>query len=175
MLDISLIEKVAVNIQVILGEELIRLKRKASGAFINSLSHVIERDGDLGIVIKIRGLDYWKIINYGVEANKIPYTAGKRTSASDSKYINGLIRWIKIKGIASDNDVVRGIAFAIATKQTSKGVGWGLGNPMDKGKLGFIEKSLPAREREIKKLGEVYQKNITSMVMSKLPSIELTI
>ena len=175
MLDISLIDKVATNIQVILAEELIRLKRRASGAFINSLSHVIERDGELGIVIKIRGLDYWKIINYGVAANKIPYTAGKRTGASDSDYINGLIRWIKIKGIASDNDVVRGIAFAIATKQTSKGKGWGLGNPMDKGKLGFIEKSLPARENEIKKIADVYQKEITSMVKSNIPNMELTI
>ena len=85
-------------------------------------------------VLKIVGDYYWRYVEYGVTGENIPYDASVRTGAGKSKYIEGLMNWIKIKGIASDNDVVRGIAFAIARKQTAKG-GEGLGNPMDKNKL----------------------------------------
>jgi len=175
MLDTNIINKVATNISVILGLELIALKRKASGALINSFTHEIENTSEFGILIKIKGLDYWKVVNYGVPANNIPYTAGKRTGASGNKYIQGLMRWIKIKGIASQHDVVKGIAFAIATKQTSKGVGWGLGNPMNKGKLGFIEKTKQKRDLETLKLAEAFQKEITTLIMGKIPNFEITV
>tara|TARA_R110000751_G_scaffold154149_3_gene259149 strand:- start:397 stop:924 length:528 start_codon:yes stop_codon:yes gene_type:complete len=175
MLNTAIINKVATNIQVILGTELIRLKRRASGALINSLTHTIEQSGEFGLSIKIQGLDYWREVNYGVAAGNIPFTAGKKTGASKSDYINGLMRWIRIKGIASDNDVIKGIAFAIATKQTSKGKGWGLGNPMDKNKLGFIEKTQQKRNIETLKLAEVYQQEIITIMKGKFPSFEITI
>lgn len=175
MLDTAIINKVATNIQVILGTELIRLKRRASGALINSFTHTVETSSEFGLLIKIQGLDYWKVVNDGVPASKVPYTAGKRTGASRNKYIQGLMSWIKTKGIASQHDVVKGIAFAIATKQTSKGVGWGLGNPIDKGKLGFIQKTEQKRNVETLKLAEAFQKEITTLIMGKLPSFEITV
>ena len=175
MLDTAIISKVATNIQVILGMELIALKRRASGALINSFQHTIESSSEYGLTIRIQGLDYWKVVNDGVPANKVPYTAGVRTGASRNKYIQGLMRWIKIKGIASDNDTVKGIAFAIATKQTSKGKGWGLGNPIDKGKLGFIQKTEQKRNVEVMKISQANQKEVTTLIMGKLPSFEITV
>ena len=175
MLDLNIINKVATNIEVILGLELIRLKRRASGALINSFTHDIQQSSEFGLSVQIKGLDYWRVVNDGVPANKIPYTAGERTGAKNNKYIQGLMSWIKIKGIASQHDVVRGIAFAIATKQTSKGKGWGLGNPMDKSKLGFIQKTEQKRNEEVKKIAEAFQKEITTLIMGKLPSVEITI
>ena len=102
-------------------------------------------------------------------AEKIQIAMGlKLLQLRRSAYIEGLMRWIKIKGIASDNNVVKGIAFAIATKQTSKG-GWGKGNPMDKGKLGFLEKTKAERDEIVRtQIAPAYQAEIISLVTKDL-------
>ena len=156
------LDKIATNIQVILANTLIRLGRNASGAFINSLSHTIVY-GSSSVEIVIKGLSYWRIIEYGVPAKNIPYGT-KRTGAGSSRYIQGLMRWIKTKGLASNNKVVKAMAFAIATKQTSTSRGgWGLGNPMDKRKLGFIQKSQSLINAEENKLQQVYQEKLDAI------------
>ena len=114
-------------------------------------------------------LDYWRVVEYGVAGDKIPFDARRRTGNQNSDYINGLINWVKTKGIASQDDVVRGIAFAIATKQTSKG-GWGRGNPMDKNKLGFVRKSKPQIDNEIKKISQIYQTEVQKIIGNAIPS-----
>lgn len=176
MLDTKLIDKVATDIQVIMGQELIRLKRNASGALINSFRHDVNILNKFDFEISIKGLDYWRVVNYGVPASNVPYDARQRSGAANSKYIDGLINWLKVKGIGSSNDVVKGIAFAIATKQTStaKG-GFGFGNPMDKNKLGFIQKTEQKRNREVEKLAKVYQTEVITLINDRLHSIEITI
>jgi len=156
------LDKIATNIQVILANTLIRLGRKASGAFINSLSHRIVY-GPSSVEIVIMGLDYWRIIEYGVPAKNIPYGT-KRTGVNSSKYIQGLMNWIKTKGLASNNKVVKAMAFAIATKQTatSRG-GRGFGNPINKNKLGFIRKSQSLINAEENKLQQVYQEKLDAI------------
>ena len=140
-MNLQPVKNIATQIQVILGTKLIELGRRASGDLINSLTYDITQNGEFGFDLSIKGNSYWRVVEYGVAATNVPYDASVRTGAGNSDYINGLIRWIKVKGIASDNDTIRGIAFAIATKQTatSRG-GYGLGNPMDKNKLGFVKK-----------------------------------
>lgn len=156
------LEKIAVDIQVILINKLLSLGRKASGAFINSLSHRIVY-GASSVEIIIMGLDYWRIIEYGTPAKNIPYGT-KRTGANSSKYIQGLVNWIKTKGLASGNKAVRAMAFAIATKQTSTSRGgWGLGNPMDKRKLGFIRKSMSQINAQENKVGQIYQNKLDEL------------
>tara|TARA_R100001530_G_scaffold117555_1_gene84692 strand:- start:144 stop:656 length:513 start_codon:yes stop_codon:yes gene_type:complete len=150
------LDKIATNIQVILANTLIRLGRNASGAFINSLSHKIVY-GSSSVEIIIQGLNYWRIIEYGTPAKNIPYGT-KRTGKGNSKYIQGLMNWIKTKGLARGNKTVKAMAFAIATKQTSTNRGgWGYGNPMDKRKLGFIRKSQSLINAEENKLQQMYQ------------------
>lgn len=170
-MDFKPVDDIAINIQVILGTKLIELNRRASGALINSLTHDIVRQGEFGFNMSIMAFSYWRYVEYGVEANDVPYNAIDRSGAGNSDYINGLIRWIKVKGIASDNDVVRGIAFAIATKQTatSRG-GFGLGNPMDKNKLGFVRKSKIRIDNEISKISKIYQTEVQKIIGSMIPS-----
>jgi|TARA_R100000664_G_scaffold33492_1_gene50742 hypothetical protein len=167
-MDISLLKEKAVDIQAILGLKLIELKREASGALINSFTNEITDLGNYAYDIQIKGLNYWKYVEFGTEGANIPYDARKRTGQQANAYIEGLMRWIKIKGIASDNETVKAIAFAIATKQTAKG-GWGRGNPMDKNKLGFVRKTQIERDNKCREMAEAFQSEIVSLV-SLLPN-----
>lgn len=163
-MNLSKVNKIATDIQIILGLELIALGRNASGSLINSFQHITTPTGQFGFDLKILGNDYWRVVEYGVSAENVPYDARIRSGAANSKYINGLIEWIKVKGIASDSDVVRGIAFAIATKQTSTSRGgFGYGNPMDKNKLGFVRKSTPKINDEIKKISKIYETEVVKL------------
>tara|TARA_R100000655_G_scaffold24_2_gene141 strand:+ start:5514 stop:6044 length:531 start_codon:yes stop_codon:yes gene_type:complete len=170
-MDLQPVKNIATKIQIILGTKLIELGRNASGELINSLQHDITQNGEFGFDLSIKGNSYWRVVEYGVSANNIPYDASVRTGAGNSDYINGLIRWIKVKGIASDNDTIRGIAFAIATKQTatSRG-GYGLGNPMDKQKLGFVKKSETQINEQIKQISSIYETEVKKLIGDAFPS-----
>ncbi len=170
-MNLSPIKDIATKIQVILGTKLVELGRKASGDLINSLQHDITPIGEFGFDLQIKGNSYWRYVEYGVDAGKIPYDARIRTGAGNSDYINGLMRWIKVKGIASDNDTIRGIAFAIATKQTatSRG-GYGLGNPMNKNKLGFVKKSEQEINNQLKQISSIYETEVKKIIGDAIPS-----
>ena len=171
------LKNIGVDLTVILGTELLNLDRKATGNLINSLQPQVIPQGQFGAILKILGLSYWRVVEYGVPAQNVPYDASVRTGAGNSDYINGLINWIKVKGIASDNDTIRGIAFAIATKQTatSRG-GYGLGNPINKAKLGFVRKSAPKVDVALQKVSKAYEKEIIKIMDNGLPNnITITI
>ena len=138
--------KIATDIQIILGLELISLQRNASGSLINSFQHIITPIGEFGIEIKILGNSYWRVVEYGVNAENVPYDASNRSGAGNSKYINGLMDWIK-------------------TKQTStQRGGFGYGNPMDKSKLGFVRKSAEKVNFEIKKISKIYEMEVVKLL-----------
>ena len=170
-MNLQPVNNIATQIKVILGTKLIELQRRASGNLINSLTHTIVPQGEFGFSLSIMAFAYWRYVEYGVGADKVPFDARVRTGAGNSDYINGLISWIKTKGIASQDDVVRGIAFAIATKQTSTSRGgFGLGNPMDKNKLGFVRKSKTQIDNEIKKISKIYQTEVQKIIGNIFPS-----
>lgn len=170
-MNTSNITTIAVKIQAILGLKLIELQRNASGSLINSLQHEIIQKDEFGLDLKIIANDYWRVVEYGVDAANVPYDARTRSGATNSKYIDGLIDWIKTKGIASDNDTIRSIAFAIATKQTSSNRGgFGLGNPMDKNKLGFVRKSESEINNEIKKISKIYENEVLKIIGNEIPN-----
>jgi hypothetical protein len=176
-MNLQPINNIATQIQIILGLELLALKRNASGALTNSLSHQITPSGEFGFNMQIMGLDYWRVVEYGVNANNIPFDATTRSGAQNSQYIAGLMKWIQDKGISSDNDVIRGMAFAIATKQTatSRG-GFGLGNPIDKQKLGFVRKSQPKINKELEKITQIYQSEVVKIIGDTFqPNIQIII
>tara|TARA_R110000787_G_scaffold204451_9_gene314975 strand:- start:3074 stop:3598 length:525 start_codon:yes stop_codon:yes gene_type:complete len=174
MIDKSLLKEKIVDIQAILGMKLIELGREASGALINSFDNVISDNGNYLYDINIVGLDYWKNVEWGTSGANIPFDARVRTNAQSSLYIQGLMNWIKVKGIASDNATVKAIAFAIATKQTSKG-GWGRGNPMDKNKLGFVKKTEAQRIAKVQEIASVFQAEVTSLVATMPNNINIII
>ena len=92
-MNLSPVKDIATKIQVILGTKLVELGRQASGDLINSLQHDITPIGEFGFDLQIKGNSYWRYVEYGVDAGKIPYDARIRTGAGNSDYINGLMRW----------------------------------------------------------------------------------
>ena len=165
------VDPIAVQIESILGQKLIALNRSASGSLINSLQHQIIPKGEFGFDLKIMGNDYWRVVEYGVTAANVPFDASTRSGAGNSKYIDGLIDWVKTKGMASDKDAIRAIAFAIATKQTATNRGgFGLGNPMDKNKLGFVSKSESAINEQIKKISKIYESEVLKIIGNAIPN-----
>jgi hypothetical protein len=115
---------------VALSMSLIRKRRKASGQLINTMKHTVIKTA-LGYTLTIYMLDYWKWVNDGVSASNVPF--GNKTGAKSSKYIKGLMKWIKIKGMASSIKHIRQLAFAIANTHKRTGI------PVDKNKLGFVD------------------------------------
>jgi hypothetical protein len=90
-------------------------------------------------------------VNDGVKASKVPYGGGG--GSGKSKYIQGLIRWLRtVKPSLSDQER-KGVAFAIA--QTAKREGHptrGSYSFSQNGRrTGWIQKGLEVNEREIEK------------------------
>ena len=97
-------------------------------------------------------LDYMAYQNTGVPANRIPYTPG--SGARNSKYIDGLIRYAKLRmGAASDREA-KSIAFAIASKHKREGMPTKASARFSQtGKrTGFIQEALEGREAEFEAL-----------------------
>ena len=176
-MNLEKVNPIAVQIESILGQKLIALNRSASGSLINSLSHTITPKGEFGLDLRIMGFDYWRVVEYGVSAANVPFDASTRSGVANSKYIDGLIDWVKTKGMASDKDVIRSIAFAIATKQTATNRGgFGLGNPMNKNKLGFVAKSQSEINNEILKISKIYESEVLKIIGNSIPNqIEIII
>ena len=92
-----------------------------------------------GTKLQIYMPDYWVYVNYGTSAGDVPYTprkAGEPAKGGSSKYISALYNYLITKGFNSSDPRTKGIAFAIANKQKK------YGNPIDRSKLGFLEKSI---------------------------------
>ena len=87
-------------------------------------------------------LDYGMILNYGVPANRIPYSPG--SGAKSSKYIDGLKLYAKLRFNANDKEAER-IAFAIARKHKKFGM------PLD-GKIGAVQNGLDDSKQEVEEL-----------------------
>ena len=82
---------------------------------------------------------YMGIMDRGVKANKVPFS-GVGSGAKKSLYIEGLVRWVKQKGLESDDRKALSRAFAIAYTHKKKGI------PTDKGKLGWLTEVLTKAE-----------------------------
>ena len=64
--------------------------------------------------------DYGVPLDTGVPSNKIPFSPG--SGAKQSKYIDGLIKYVKARMNISGDKEAKGIAFAIAYKQKREGM-----------------------------------------------------
>tara|TARA_B100001250_G_scaffold404440_1_gene420432 strand:+ start:1987 stop:2493 length:507 start_codon:yes stop_codon:yes gene_type:complete len=148
----------------ILGNKLIELGRRATGNLINSMESVVEVGNDY-VQVSIIGENYWYWVNYGVEPQNVPYNPNVRTGAGTSKYIGGLIDWLKTKGIGSGVAEIRAIAFMIARKHSEVGI------PVDKSKLGFVEKSMPLIMLEQTKLDDMFQKELDDVAEKALNKV----
>jgi hypothetical protein len=102
--------------------------RTLTGALVNSIDYSVNATVTSAF-IEFTLLDYGMILNYGVPANRIPFSPG--SGAKSSKYIDGLKMYAKLRFNANDKEAER-IAFAIAHKHKKFGM------PLDK-KTGEVE------------------------------------
>jgi hypothetical protein len=72
-----------------------------------------------GVVISFLMNSYGLPLNNGVIPSRIPF--GRPTGAKVSKYIQGLIRFAKLRFRVTEKEA-KGIAFAIARKQVKEGM-----------------------------------------------------
>jgi hypothetical protein len=155
-------ENIATDLIAAINEGWMQLDRRD---LTERLSYEVTEDGG-GVIIWIKDEtegSYIKHQNRGVRPENIPFTSNTERAArgwepspfATSKYIQGLINFARYKIGAADKDAVS-IAFAIAHKHKIEG------NPMDKSKLGFVEKSTDEAAKEIveQHLGKLIRDNI---------------
>ena len=115
--------------------------RSLTGALVNSIDYSVNATVNSAFVESTL-LDYGMILNYGVPANRIPYSPG--SGAKSSKYIDGLKLYAKLRFNANDKEAER-IAFAIARKHKKFGM------PLD-GKIGAVQNGLDDSKQEVEEL-----------------------
>jgi hypothetical protein len=140
-LDKRDLEKIGTAYTVAMGVELIRQGReKRAGGLINSL----QAKGHPPDTVQIHGNHYWRFVNYGVESESIkkPYAPPR---------IQGLIKWLKRKGIGSSDEKIRGIAYAIATIHARRGMPL-RGGRKDRKRMNFLDKAIKHEAKQIDKV-----------------------
>lgn len=115
--------------------------RTLTGALVNSIDYSVNATVT-STFIEFTLLDYGMILNYGVPANRIPYSPG--SGAKSSKYIDGLKLYAKLRFNANDKEAER-IAFAIARKRKKFGM------PLDK-KIGAVQNGIDDSKDEVEAL-----------------------
>jgi len=147
-LTLITLEKIALQYKIAFGAELIRQgQTKRSGSLVESL----KSETHLGYPTTIRffGNHYWRFLNYGVSSGHItkPYAYPR---------IEGLIKWLKRKGIGSGDDKIRGIAFAIATVHAKRGMPT-RGGRRDESRMNFVDKAI---DKNRSKIQQTIAKNV---------------
>ena len=113
-------DEFAVYITSLFIDELQAQGHKATGRLIASVVAKVSSVLD-SIDLALSHLDYGIIVNTGLPANRVPYSRG--SGAKTSKFIDALMDWIRLKGIAGGLDkTVRSVAFAMATAMKRDGI-----------------------------------------------------
>ena len=134
-------------IQLIVKEarkNLVQQGHVMTGELKNSVGGMVKSEAD-GLVAEISFLKYGLAQDTGIKAGKIPYSRG--SGASRSKYIQGLIKFVKMK-IESNEKKAKGIAFAIAQTHKRKGMHTKNGNPAPQ-KQGWFSKAVESQQSAI--------------------------
>jgi hypothetical protein len=113
------VDKLKAVVKEALAEEWIAQGHQMTGKAISTMEmeteQTIERLSLSGYM-----LQYAVILNSGVKAANIPYSRG--SGAKTSKYIDGLIDYVKKRMNISNEQKAKSIAFAIATEQKKFGM-----------------------------------------------------
>ena len=132
-------------------KELERQKRILTGNLVQSFEAVSKQYLTLDFMMELYGVS----LNNGVPPSRVPYTPTPPVRGGTSKYIQGLIRWVKLRGIAT-GEKAKSIAFAIARKQKREG------NPIGGGSK-FIDIAL---EKSEEKTIEIIEDFVVNTIMA---------
>lgn len=100
--------------------ELTKQGHSLTGKTFNTMRSVVFIEGNT-VVMEAHGSKVIAILNYGVTADRIPYSPGAGSGQTTSKYIQGLKAYAKKRWGLSDKKAL-GAAFAIAHKQKEEGM-----------------------------------------------------
>ena len=125
---------------------------KTQSNLIKSIDYTIEASAFL-IVAEMYMNDYYIFLEKGVKASRIPY--GRKSGAKTSKYIQGLIRFFRLRVGLSDR-AAKQAAFATANKHKREGMPTRASFRFSKDgtRLGFVDSTLKKFEDEIGELLE---------------------
>jgi len=112
------LEKSLILIKKRLQDELKAQGHELTGALSNSIRWEVAVEADR-TTATMYALGYGIIIETGVKAGRIPYS-GSRGRGGTSKYIEGLIKFFKLKGKGARE--AKSAAFATARKQKREGM-----------------------------------------------------
>lgn len=148
-------------IDILIGqivEEWTAAGHNVTGSFIESLRGEWVEDGE-NLRLVIWGNDYGLIKNRGVLAENVPYTRRNRGQGSGgtSKYITGIKNWVMTKLGIGDERKALGVAFAIATKHSERGIPGS----------GFLDAVL---EKNREKINELSKRAINSELQEQIKS-----
>ena len=148
------LKKIGTAYSVAMGLELLKQGRvKNRGGLIQSLKPKPYPPD----TVQIQGNYYWRFVNYGVlpQSIKSPFAPPR---------IDGLKEWIKAKGLASDDDKIRGMAYAIAHTHSKKGMPLMRGRK-DTKRMNFLDRAITNHKKQIEKVvTEVVGKQIDSIM-----------
>lgn len=103
-----------------LKDELNQQGHRATGSLENSLTFEVKDSDSDGLLGTIFGNDYWRPVDTGVSAGRIPYSPGKGRGGT-SRYIQALIEWAAVVRPELDERERKGFVFAVATKASREG------------------------------------------------------
>ena len=159
MISLMSLKRIGLQYRIALGKELLRQgQTKRSGSLISSLRQ--KEFTGFQPTIRIQGNHYWRFINYGVSAGHIknPYARPR---------IEGLMKWLIRKGIGSGDEMIRGIAFAIATVHAKKGMPQRKGN-RDFKRMNFVDKAIHKSRAKIQTIVDFQMGKEFSQIINKL-------
>lgn len=135
-----------------LAAQLEKQNHKLTGALVDSFEAQIKDTADKLIIDFVMN-NYGIYLNDGIKPARIPYTPPPPFRGGKSKYIQGLIRWAKLK-FRYDEKRAQRVAFAVARKHKKEGY------PLTA--KGFINITLAAEADKIESfvfdwVGEVFE------------------
>ncbi len=158
-ISIQGLKRIGLEYRIALGKELLRQgQTKRSGGLIKSLRQI--EMGGFQPTVRIVGNHYWRFINYGVSAGHIkkPYAYPR---------IEGLMNWLRRKGIGSGDKMIRGIAFAIATVHAKSGMPQRQGK-RDFKRMNFVDKAIHQNRARIQAIIDTTMGKEYSQIINKL-------
>lgn len=115
----ELINILTKNIFIALAAQLKRQGHRLTGALEESFEDQIKETAEKTIINFLMN-NYGVYLNDGIPPERIPYTPPPPARGGKSKYIQGLIRWAKLK-FRYDEKRAQRVAFAVAAKHKKKG------------------------------------------------------
>lgn len=172
---ISALNRVAAIIRKELTKEIIAQGHNLTGKLKDSIrQEIVKSGGDLSLDIFIE--DYGIFVDRGVKASRIPYKPG--SGRKTSKYINGLMDFVRKRGLATGDKEVKNIAFAIAMKHKKEGMPTRSSRRFSKNgkRLNFVQEALDRVVDDILEvLGGALELDRTIIIDNQIRDIQRTI